>query len=275
MLAATQLGLVPAEVKSQQDEAFALADAARAAWPPTKREYDSEDVRKISTAMNRSISKLIDALVNATADPLVADRDELVSRASDGIKELQRFQRALALPVEQSRKGATVDLPEFRAAVPAMMDRTARIWSSMNPTHDIFLGWMGGLEAEGISQGFSDIVDVVKEMPGATKPPGFLARHGRKIAAGVAVVGVGSVATWWFLRRGREFALQEHDLLAAELPPPPVGVHVLGPGDGEALSVKERTIITPAGDQILITGDIDDRKSVGKIAEILRSLPSD
>lgn len=228
MLAATQLGLVPPEVKSQQDEAFALADTARATWSPTQRKYRSEDVRRIATSLNRSISKLIEALVEASGDTLVAERDNLIEAASSGMAELQRFQRALALPVEQSRKGDTVDLPEFRTAIPAMMDRVVRIWQSMNPAHDVFLGWMSGLQAEGITQGFRDIVEVVKATPGAKKPPGFLSRHKGKIAIGAAV-GLGAAA-WLLLRRRRGGQLQDHgDVLPAELPPPPVGVHVFGP----------------------------------------------
>ena len=78
MLAANQLGLVPPEVKTKLDEAFALTEKARIAWAPGQREYKSEDVRRIATAMNRSVSKLIDALVNASGDPLIGDREDIV-----------------------------------------------------------------------------------------------------------------------------------------------------------------------------------------------------
>lgn len=271
MLAATQ-PLVPAEVKSRQDESLAIADTARAVWPEDLTEYSSEDVRKVAAAMNRSISHLINSLVQAAADPLVKERPQLVSQAAEGIAELQRFQRALAAPVAKSRKAETVDIPGFRSAIPGMMDRTVRIWASMNPTHDVFLGWINGNQAEAIAQGFQDIVDVVKEMPGAREEPGFLSRHRSKIAAGVAVVGVGSLATWWFMRTQRAAHFQDYD--PADLPLPPVGVHVFAPEPGD-LSIMDRTITTPAGDQILITGDIDDRTSVGRVAEILRSLPDE
>jgi hypothetical protein len=240
MLAATQLGLVPPEVKSQLDEAFKLADATRAAWAPGQRQYRSEDVRRIATSLNRSISRLIDAIGKAAGDPLVQERGNVAEAALEGIRELQRFQRALAIPVEQSRKAATVDLPEFRAAIPAMMDRVARIWQSMGPAHDVFLGWMTGNEAEAIAQGFRDILEVVQGMPGAKKPPGFLCRHRGKIIGGMTVVGLGGV-TWLLLRRRRAGQLQAHghdESLPAELPPPPVGVHVFAPVHGDGAEVS-------------------------------------
>lgn len=238
MLAATQLGLVPPEVKSQQDEAFSIAKLTRVAWPTGQRNYKSEDVRRIATSLNRSISTLIAAIANAADDSIVDERDDITDQAELDLAELQKFQRALALPVEQSRKGATVDLPEFRSAIPSMMDRVTRIWAGMNSVHDLFLSWIGEEQADAITQGFRDVLSAVQKAPGA-KSISFVSRHRKKLMIGTAAVVATGGAAWWFLRRQSSLALQEPELLPAEPPPMPVGVHIFGQED----------------EQLLITGD--------------------
>lgn len=235
MLAMTQLGLVPPDVKGPQGEVFSIADKTRLAWAPESREYRSEDVRKISTAMNRAISGLVEALLAASSDSLVSDRSDLIARADAGIRELQKFQRALALPVEQSRKGATVDLPEFRSAIPAMMDRTAKIWVGMNPAHDVFMSWITAEQAESIAKAYRDILAVVQAIPGA-RSVGFLARNKGKVILGVAAVAVGGVGAWLLLKRRRSAALEEPELLPVGEAPLPVGIHVFS-YDDESLAI--------------------------------------
>jgi hypothetical protein len=254
MLAATQLGLVPPEVKIHQDKVFSILKLTRTAWAPGRREYRSEDVRRIATSLNRSIAKLIDAIVNAADDPLVDERDDLTAQADLDVRELQKLQRALALPVEQSRKGATVDLPEFRSAIPAIMERVAKIWFGMNSVHDIFLSWISEEQAAGIEQGFQDVLTVVQSMPGA-KSITFAARHRKKFILGAAAVVATGGAAFWLLRKRRSMSLQEpEELLPAELPPAPVGIHIFG-HDEE--------------DQLLVSGDPGDSSALHRVADLI------
>lgn len=234
MLAATQLGLVPPEVKSQQDDLFTITKQVRESWPAAHREYKSEDVRRIATALNRSISGLIDAMVNAAEDSIVDENAALVKQFDQDVREMQKFQLALVPFVEQSRSAGTVDIPEFRTAIPTMMERVANFWRAANPTHDLFLSWINGSQAEGIAQGYRDILEVVFSLPGAKAAPGFLARHGKKIAIGVVAVGAGGAATLWFLRRQRSGALQDSELLPAAELQVPVGVHIFRSGEDDA-----------------------------------------
>lgn len=226
MIAATQLGLVPPEIKSEQESIFASTDQVRRSWPSTKAEYKSEDVRRIATSMNKSISVLIDALVNAASDSIVRENTALLKQFDVDVVKLQKFQRALALVVEQSRAAGEVHMAELRSAIPAMMEQVANIWKSANATHDLFLGWISQSQAEEIAQGYQDILAVVLTFPGAKQPPGFLSRHRRKIYAGVVLLGAGGVATAWLIGRRRSM-MHGHDdeaLPAAELKVP-VGVH--------------------------------------------------
>ena len=267
MLAATQLGLVPSEVKKPQDEAFSIVKLSRSAWPTTQREYKSEDVRRIATALNRSINGMIDAIVNALDDSLVDERSDITDQAELDLAELQKFQRALALPVEQSRQGATVDLPEFRSAIPAIMDRVVRIWAGMNSVHDVFMSWISLGQAEGITQGYRDVLDVVKSMPEA-KSITFPSRHRAKIAMGVAAVAVAGGAAWFFLRVNRSLALQEPELLPAEEPSIPVGIHIFGQ-EPDIPSVEDRIITTRSGEEILISGDVENKSTMSRVADLI------
>jgi hypothetical protein len=239
MLAATQLGLVPPEVKQHQDELVTLARKVREAWPAGS-EYKSEDVRRIATSINRSINELSDAIGNALEDSIVKENTALGELLFDHLGSMRKFQRSLSTVVDQSRAGVTVSIAELRAAIPEMMTRVAGFWRDANQIHDKFLGWIGGDQADAIAQGFRDVLVVVQSLPGAKAPLGFLSRHRGKIALGVALVGVSGAATLWFLRRRQSSDLYDVDLLPAGEPQIPVGIHVFRAGSGEGHLPEER-----------------------------------
>lgn len=266
MLAATQLGLIPPEVSSIQAEVVAITNKVRTAWPVNKRSYRSEDVRRIALSMNRAIGRLSTAIAEALADDLVEDRDDIVSSGEAGLEELQRFQKSLAIPVEQSRSGDTVDHPEFRTAIPAMMERTYRVWSSMGRAHDVFASWMTQDTAEAIAQGYRDILETVAGMKGA-KSTGFFATHKGKLAAGAAIVG-GGLGAYFFWWRPRSSHLSDPEPLPAEEPPSPVGVHVFGP---QSEGVRRLMVGDPDGENVLIVGDENDRSELALVADMVSS----
>lgn len=239
MLSATQIGNVPAEVKSAQRELLALAEEVRRSWPPNQTEYRSDDVRKVVTSLNRSVAKLVESVSLAVQDPLIAESEGLVAQANRGNAELQKLQRALAIPAEQSRQAATVDLPAFKGAIPAAMIRVAQVWGDLNTLHRVSLGWIGGTQADIMVQGYRDVLAAVQGMPGAKKI-GFVGRHRKKIAIGVVAVAASGAGTWWILRRRRTMMLQAPEMDAPEEDLEiPVGIHFLPEGNSKLAKASE------------------------------------
>lgn len=251
MLMASQLGVVPLEVKQQLEASTKLLDKIRATWPVAQVKYKTDFVKQVVHITNHIISRLEMKVAALASDPTAAQSDPLMASTKSLLSFIQGAHPVLAAFVAKTAHEDEVELPNFRADIPNVLQGALTGWRQLGGAHDVFLGWMDGVTALEIRDDFHALLRIVEESPHANKQLGIIA----KVAIGsvaAAIIGAGV----FFAVRQRHSVLQEPQ----EDEDVPTGIHVFGPPKEAADESGKMEVLDKMGTVVAVMNSLRGKK---------------